>query len=526
MPTIRKKENRFDGGMENVGIRHVAIFLSVQLISFSSSAGLVPLKLVRGRAAPYSKSVLVARADTVEYTLLADRIEAAEVLDVEAGPSPANVFLGIPLPVSRWSGCQDVVITVAKGGKVSKAKTRIVHAMKQHAGKPDVARWLLFPLRLSAYERAQVSVTWWQAYSQIDLYGYPRIEFEDPLWTVGYFNGLVSKIVRRVRLTQGIKWTQSSPNAELVPTSHDGGLVGETRVLSFSDASPEPTSVFKVTLNRTLGALSACTDADPWSAVDGSARTSFLPVGCSPEHSFIDLLSDCKGFGTGSPECNEAGALTWDLGMSIRTRDGEAHDKFVVEGYWGRKRVWKKVGRRNEPVPIGRMDHLTRYRVMFPHGFPSDGLGEISLVRFDPKLSAPGFQNILRSKRWHRMGKRCLLLFELRNPAPLRHATLALKPHSRTDAYMLNMDCTDGRKREPFNEPIEHHHSAAELRAMGIDPHSLPSEHHGHFKRKRPWRIELPLDPKCLAYRFRLQAPPMLCSKRFHALVPHVILEY
>lgn len=504
--------------------RSAFILLSLSLLSLPSAAGVVPLKLLGRRAKPDLNSRIVASVDTVEYTLLADRIEAAQMLVLESGSSSVTATLGVPLPKSKWEGCQDLKVSISTSKHTWDPKPRLYRAL----GSEDlgVARWLGFPLKLAAGEKLQVSLTWWQPYSQIDLYGYARLGFEDPLWTAGSFKGFIPKIVRRVRLTQGIHWSQSSPTAEEVPGPGDEHTGESIRQLSYENSSPKPGSTFKVILKRTMGALSPCEGSDPWYAVDGDPKTSYVPTVCSTGQSFVDLVSDCKGFGTSSPDCNEAGVQTWDLGASLRTSDSGTHGRYMLEAYWGRKRLWKKPGRQNKPLSIHRIQHLTRYRVIFADGFPKGGPGELSLVRLDPKLSTDGFRQILSSKGWRRMGSRCLLRFELRNPASLRHAVLVLKPHSKTDAFMLSMDCTDGRNREPFHEPIEHHHTAAQYRAMGIDPNAANHEHHHHFKRKRPWRIELPLDPKCVAYRFRLQAPPMLCSKRFHAVIPHILLEY
>ena len=281
----------------------------------------------------------------------------------------------------------------------------------------------------------------------------------------------------------------------------------------------------RVKVKRSRGAVSGC-GGDAWAAVDGDAATRWAPEDCPAGAAWLDLVADCTGFGTASPGCERLLEPGWVHGLSVRTPDGKSKGKVVIEAYLGRKKVWSKAGRLNRPIQMRKAKPVSRFRVSLPGGLPAGGV-EVTLLRVDPAESTRGFAQVLGGKGFGKMGKRCLVEVPLVNPAPLRHATFVLKPGSKVDTYLLNMDCTDGRKREPFHEPVQCNHTPEQHRQMGIDPEALGHGHtEGHYKRKHPNRIQLPLDPTCAAKILRIVAPPTLCTKRFRAPIPRVELDY
>ncbi len=497
--------------------------LIVLLLAQAAAAGLAPLRVEGRRAALATAAGLSAERDAVRYRMRLGRIDAEQTLVLSAGERGGRFWLGLPLPADSDSGPQALAVVRVEGERERPLATRRRRAA---AGGPEgVAAWQAVRLRLAAGQRVELRARWWQPHAEVEVYGYWRFALRDPLWTAGAFAGPVAAIERRVVLQDGVRWMSSRPAAETVGAA-DRDWESRDRMLALKNADPETGQQWLVKVKRSRAAVSPCSGADPWLALDGDPKTGWRPERCPPERAWIELAADCRGFGGAAPKCERVLGASWILGVSVRTPEGRARAPVVVSGFRGPKRIWRKRGRLNAPIPIRRRDRSSRYRVQLPRGVPADG-AEITLVRLDPEKSKKGFARVLTGRGFLKMGKRCVFHFELVNPAPFRHATLRLNPRSKVDTYLLNMDCTDGRNREPFHEPAQCNHTPEQHRRLGLDPDLVHTGHaEGHYRRKRPHQIELPLDPSCAAKRLRLVAPPTLCTERFSAPVPKIELVY
>jgi hypothetical protein len=497
--------------------------LLVLLLAQSAAAGLAPLRVKGRRAALATAAGLSAERDALRYRMRLGRVDAEQTLVLAAGERGGRFWLGLPLPADPAAAAQALRVVRVEGDRERPLASRRRRAAA--GGPPGVAAWQTVRLRLAAGQRVELRARWWQPHAEVEVYGYWRFALRDPLWTAGAFAGPVAAIERRVELRDGVRWMSSQPAAETVGTA-ERDWESRDRLLALQDADPEPGKRWLVKVKRSRAAASPCSGADPWTALDGDPKTVWRPEPCPPEQAWIELAADCRGFGGAAPKCERVLGSSWILGLSVRTPQGRGRAPVEISGFRGPKRIWRERGRLNAPIPVQRRDRSTRYRVRLPRGIPEAG-AEITLVRLDPDKSKKGFARVLTGRGFLKMGKRCVFHFELVNPAPLRHATLRLNPRSKVDTYLLNMDCSDGRSREPFHEPVQCNHTPEQHRRLGLDPNLVHSGHaEGHYRRKHPNQIELPLDPSCAAQRLRLVAPPTLCTKRFSAPVPKVELVY
>jgi len=492
--------------------------------SGSSLAGLAPVTRVGKRAHLAKDSRLEAELDTIRFRVLPDRVEATERLLIR-NPGPAGTFvLGLPLPADRLRGPQAVRIKRVDGDR----ERDLRHWRTPSFGWRPVAFWRVCPLRLGTGERAMVVASWWQPHEAGELHGYFRYALSDPLWSAAAFAGPVGQLERRVVLEGGATFSSATPEAEEVA----GGLSQvpwelHERRWRFSGREPGDRETLSLFYKLTRAAHSRCSGSDPWLAVDGDFETRWQPVDCPQGRVALELAAVCTGFGSSEPACDKAGGPTFDLGASVRTLDGKARAPVVVEGWWGRERVWTVAGQQNRRLAIARRDRVTRYRVIYPSGLGAGGAGEISLARLDPDASDPMAVAVLTLGRFQRATRRCRVVFAWRNPLALRHVGLRLKPGQKMDAFMLSTDCADGRRRVPYNEPVACNHSAAELAEIRrvLDEPDLKPMPHEHYRRKHPWQVELDLDETCAVTELRLVAPPV-CTDEWRPYAPRLVLDY
>ncbi len=504
-------------------MRRAALCLAVWLLLPGvGRAGLAPLKTQGQRVCLDGGSALVLERDAVHYRLLPDRVEVVQQLVLRAPRSSRPVLLGLPLPAERWRGPQDVIVERLGGARPEKLETRRVASF----GWRPVGFWQVCALEPGS-GRIALRVRWWQPHEAGALHGYRRMLLADPLWTASGYAGSGGQIARRVGFSGGAEYSSSRPLAEEL----DGALGGSSwrsrgRRWRRSRGRAGPRETLALYYRLTRGAHSRCSDVDPWLALDGDPDTRWAPADCPGEAVALELTALCRGFGTAAPACDRVLEPTFDLALAARTPAGEAGKPLRVEGWWGRRRLWRVRGRQNQTIRLRRRERVTRYRVVFPKGLPAAGAGEIQLARLDLERSDPQAVAVLTGRGHRRTTRRCRVEMAWRNPVALRRAVLHLKPGQEMDAFMLSADCADGRRRKPYHEPVPCDHSPEEIAAArrALDAPDLGPFHHEHYRRAHPWTIELELDPSCLTSELRLKAPPV-CSDDWRPFAPRLELE-
>jgi hypothetical protein len=518
--------------MTDKSLVRMVVMAAVLLAFGPASAGVVPLAAKDKKVGLASGTALTAERDLITYRILADRIQVTQHLVLSSADRPGKFMLGLPLGAKKHLGPQKVLVGTTICGKTSKQKL----SRKKAHGLSGVSEFLTFRIKLAAGQQAEVRVSWWQPHEEIDVNGYWRYALIDPLWTAGSYRGQVGQIERRLELSAGIRFVSAEPDPKALGSDQDP-WERRDRLLSLAGKSPAADARFVLKYKRKTGALSNCEGSDAWLAADGDRDTVFKPQPCGSGQAWIDLISDCSGFGTGEAKCERVLKPAWVAGLSAWTPDGKNRQPLMVEGYWGPDRIWKKSGRLNAPVPVRQAKRVTRYRLRFPKGLPKGGINRVGLLRLlsadseavprAARGSDPGAKRALSGKGFGKLGPGCMMVFSLQNAVSFDHLTLKLNPRSKVDTYLFNMDCTDGRKREPYHEPAPCNHTPEQHRKLGLDPATAGlGQHEGHFKREHPHKVELDLDPNCVATKFRVLAPPMLCDKRFRPPVPQVWLTY
>lgn len=508
--------------MTEKSLLRMAVFGVVILAFGPASAGVVPVKPKGKQVVFEPEAALTAERDLITYRVLADRIQVTQQLVLSSADRPGMFMLGLPLGDKKHLGPQKVSVGTTIGGKRSKHKT----SRKKAHGLSGVSEFITFRIKLAAGQQAELRVSWWQPHEEIDVHGFWRYALTDPLWTAGSFRGQVDRIERRLELSPGIRFVSAEPDPKALGNEQDP-WDRRDRLLSLAGESPAADARFVFKYKRKTGALSNCEGSDAWLAADGDRDTVFKPQNCGSGQAWIDLMADCSGFGSGEAKCERVLNPAWVAGLSAWTPDGKSRQPLMVEGYWGPEMIWKKSGRINGPVPVRQAKRVTRYRLRFPKGIPKGGINRVGLLRLLPGESDPGAKRALSGKGFGKLGPGCLMVFSLQNAVSFDHLTLKLNPRSKVDTYLFNMDCTDGRKREPYHEPAPCNHTPEQHRKLGLDPATAGSgQHESHFKRKHPHKVELDLDPNCVARKFRVVAPPMLCDKHFRPPVPQVWLSY
>ncbi|MBN2496258.1 MAG: hypothetical protein JXR96_16820 [Deltaproteobacteria bacterium] len=482
--------------------------VSLLVLPATALAGLAPIEQVGKAARLQKRPRLQVEQDEIAYEIGSSHVRARQRLVLVNPGKAVRALLGLPLATSS-TGPQGLRVKQQGPDRAAPLKTR-----RLRSSEPKAAAWQAVEVRLPAGKRVEIEAEWWQPHAEEELYGYPRNALRDPLWSAGAFAGPAARLERSFRLEPGVEYSSCQPEC---PPAESG-----LRRLVREGSQPGPAETLAIFYKRQRGASSPCQGGQPWQALDGDAQTAFEPASCPAGQAFLDLVADCDGFGTGSPNCTRAAGARFDIGISVRTADGKRKVPVQIEGWWGPGKRWSKRGRSNEPIPIQQREPVTHYRVLYPQGMPSGGSGEIQLARADLADSDEGAQKILRAQGWVRAPDSCTFMLLLYNPVNLSHVTLRLKPRSKPrKEWAVYTKCANKGSTLVYHEPFPHKHSKKKIAELGLDTSFLDGmeehEHHGHdhhthFKRKHPDRIELDLSPECIETQIKVYSPFHGCT--------------
>jgi hypothetical protein len=494
------------------------------LFALPARAGLAPLVREGKQAGLDRKTRLLLVEDHLVMSLRPEFGEWVQTFKLQ-NPGPAQkALLGVPRADRPENGPQDVSVRLL--GPAAARPAPAVSVLPAR-GAPGVEAWLAFEVPLGAGESLELEVRAWQRHGAEERYGVWRLTQAEALWTASAWAAAPARLSRRVEFAPGVFHVGTEPESRAVEEAGGGDWERLARLLEWSERRPEPEATFRAYFWVREGARSAC-PGRAWDAVDGDARTRWAPAECPGGPPSLELLTLCRGFGLGEPDCTAAPHPAQVAAALVVAPEAKGGARVQLEGWFGPRQVWSSTGKLNQPLWLMRSEPLTVLRLVFPDGVPAGG-AELNLLRVDLERSSPGAERVFARGARPRTERSCGFRVRLVNPFWFRHATIKLKPKVEPRDWMLELDCAEGRGRELLVEPEGHSQFTREQFEQALSDDLVQKwkeqvdklereghghgHHHGHeFRRKNPNRIELAADPGCKTWLLVLTTALPYCQ--------------